>query len=236
MKVLAINLLNYREWTEKLGQDREWLIQKTQNEFMMKIHKICAEYGTFPLQLRYDNFIMVVDGISTEQLTVMKKDIRKLLPFDIKTCLGFGKTPLEAQMNASLCLYNSKIRENLDQNGMNNEPVVALHFDLNYNTLSLKSTSIYDSFLEIMEIYLELARFLYKIGGIMQYLGGDNFLGFISINNIEDAVYKIEENKKLKLGIGIAYNARNAIKLATSALDEIRLNREKRWRIKKESQ
>ncbi|ACP35828.1 GTP cyclohydrolase IIa [Sulfolobus islandicus L.S.2.15] len=230
MKVLAIKLVDYREWTERLGYDREWLIQKIQNKFMMKIHEIASQYSTFPLQLRFDNFLMIVDGITNTQLIYMINDMQENLPVGIKTCLGYGKTPLEAQWNASVCLNNKedKFKEYVD------EKIAALHFDINFNTEALKYTSVYDSFLEITNIYVDLSRFLYKIGGILQYLGGDNYLGFVSTNSVNKVIEKFSDDNKIKVGIGIGQNARTAIKLATTSLEKIRNNREKTWHIEEE--
>ncbi|WP_338600978.1 GTP cyclohydrolase IIa [Sulfolobus tengchongensis] len=231
MKILAVKLLGYKEWTESLGYDREWLIQKVQNEFMMRIHEIAAEYNTFPLQLRYDNFLMIVDGIASTQLSQMLKDIQQYLPVKIRACLGFGKTPLEAQSIASSCLSNEKRNDFKDYV---DEKIAALHFDINYNTQSLHHISIYDSFMEIIDVYLRLSKFLYKIGGIIQYLGGDNYLGFISISDIEKVIEIVKNDDKIKVGIGIGSNARNAIRLATTSLEKIRDNREMAWHIEKE--
>ncbi|MEM1600001.1 MAG: GTP cyclohydrolase IIa [Sulfolobaceae archaeon] len=230
MKVLAIQLLDYKDWTESLGTDREWIIQKTQHEFMKEIHKIAASYNAFPLQLRYDNFIILVDGISKNDIISLTRSIREHLPVEIKTCLGYGETPLDAQSKASECL-NRNVVEPLKE--YKDELLAALHFDINHNTKSLKHTTIYDSFLEITQTYLHIAKILYEYGGIVQYLGGDNYLGFISSDDVPKFVNEFKDDR-LKLGIGIAKNARNAIKLATDALEEIRVNRENRWYIKRE--
>ncbi len=229
MKVLAIRLLDYRGWTEKLGSDREWIIQRTQNEFMTKIHKIAARHNTFPLQLRHDNFMMLVDGIPTYEVMSLLKSVRECSPVEIKACLRYGETPLEAQLKASECLNDDAepFKEYRD------EPIAALHFDINHNTKSLEYTSIYDSFLEITETYLHIAKALYEYGGIVQYLGGDNYLGFISTNDVQKLVDTFNDNR-LKLGVGIAKNARSAIKLATASLEEIRAKREDRWHINRE--
>ncbi|AAK40728.1 GTP cyclohydrolase IIa [Saccharolobus solfataricus] len=231
MKILAIKLLDYREWTERLGYDREWLIQKIQNKFMMKIHEIASQYNTFPLQLRFDNFLMIADGITTTQLAYMINDMQENLPVRIKSCLGYGKTPLEAQWNASICLNNqddNEIKEYTD------EKIAALHFDINFNTETLKYTSVYDSFIEITNIYVNLSRFLYKIGGILQYLGGDNYLGFISTESVNKVIEEFSDDNKIKVGIGIGKNARTAIRLATTSLEKIRNNREKTWHMEEE--
>lgn len=222
--------MDYREWTEGLGEDREWIIQKTQNEIMRTIHEISSEYYAFPLQLRYDNFLIIVNSLTPEQISQMVKDINDQIPLRVSTCLGSGNTPLEAQQNASRCIPN----DHGDNYNYHDDHVTALHFDINHNTERLRKISIYESFIEIMDVYSLLIKFLYSIGGITQYLGGDNFLGFVSDNVIYKVTEKIDSLEGLKVGIGISKNARNAIKLATSALDDIRKDRSEKWKIKKE--
>jgi len=222
--------VDYREWTESLGEDREWIIQETQNEIMRTVHEISSEYYAFPLQLRYDNFLIIVNNLTPEQISQMVKDINDQIPLRVNTCLGFGNTPLEAQQNASRCISIG----HRDTDSYRDDHVIALHFDINHNTERLKKISIYESFIEIMDVYNSLIKFLYSIGGIAQYLGGDNFLGFISDNAIYKVTEKIDSLEGLKVGIGISKKARNAIKLATSALDDIRKDRSEKWKIKKE--
>ncbi|WP_157042941.1 GTP cyclohydrolase IIa [Sulfuracidifex metallicus] len=45
MKVFAIRLHHYREWTETLGYDREWKIQKTQAKLSFLLIFFLLEYG-----------------------------------------------------------------------------------------------------------------------------------------------------------------------------------------------
>ncbi|MEM0173994.1 MAG: GTP cyclohydrolase IIa [Sulfolobaceae archaeon] len=229
MKILGVSLIGYREWTESLGYDREWKIQIVQSSLVRSLMEVCHKVEAFPLPLRYDSFLVIVDGVSKDDILRIIDGIKMISPVRVKACLEYGKTPREAQEKASRCLNESSedvvLREYKDEN------VVSVHFDLNGFTEISRKDSIYNTFIYMMDIYVKIAKFIYNLGGIIQYLGGDNILGFLNETNLEEILTLIKYN--LKIGIGIAKTPVKAVSLAAEALDEIRRNRERLWLIKR---
>lgn len=228
MKIFLLEFKGYKEWTESLGYDREWKIQDFQHEIVRIANLIATNYGGFVLPLRYDYLTIIADGVPNEGLLHVYKEIAALSPTKIEYCLGYGKTPLEAQRDAYECLKNdqpSKLKDLPD------DKIVACHFDLdNFANLTL-NTSAYDALKVFNDIYYSLSQYIYNNGGLIQYLGGDNFIAFINYENL-DKILKIVDNiKNIKIGIGIGKNARIAISKATEALDIIRKRRDKKWLI-----
>jgi len=229
VKVLGVSLLGYKEWTESLGYDREWRIQIVQSNLVKSLMEVCHEVEAFPLPLRYDSFLVIVDGVSNDNILKIINSIKSSSPVKVKACVEYGKTPREAQERASECL--NKNSEEINIKEYNDENVVSVHFDLNGFTEISKRESIYNTFIYIMDIYVKIAKFIYNLGGVIQYLGGDNILGFLNENNFEEVLNLVKYN--LKIGIGIAKTPMKAVTLAAEALDEIRKNREKQWMIKR---
>ncbi|AWR97182.1 GTP cyclohydrolase IIa [Acidianus sulfidivorans JP7] len=225
MKIFLIELRNYREWTESLGYDREWKIQETQHELSKYINKIVAKYNGFLLPLRYDFFLIIADGISNQNLLDIYNKISTISPTKAIACLGYGKTPLEAEQNAFQCIHkNSQVLEDFPD-----ELVTACHFDIDSFTELTIRTSAYTALMNFNNIYNKISNEIYKLGGITQYLGGDNFIAFIDYSKISDIIKITDETDKIKVGIGVGPNARIAMENATKALEEIRKTRDKKW-------
>ncbi|ARM75823.1 GTP cyclohydrolase IIa [Acidianus manzaensis] len=229
MKIFLIEQENYREWTESLGHDREWKIQEIQHQISNLLNRITAENNGFLLPLRYDFLAIIADGLSNQSLIDIYNKATEISPTKIKACLGYGKTPLEAERNAFNCIHKSDHNLYLDK--LNDEIVTVCHFDIdNFTSLTL-NTSAYDAIIHFNNIYYKINDKLYRLGGLTQYLGGDNFISFINYENIKDIISMVNEIDNIKVGIGIGTNARNAMENATKALDNIRKTRDKKWEI-----
>lgn len=228
MKIFLVELKGYKEWTESLGYDREWKIQDFQHEITKLVNRVIANYGGFLLPLRYDYLTIVADGVSNEALLGLYRELLSISPTEVRSCLGYGKTPLEAQRNAYECLKNThsfKIEEFPD------DKIVACHFDIDNFTNITFNTSAYDALLYLNNIYSNMNQYIYNIGGLSQYLGGDNLIAFINYENINKVLEITDKIDNIKVGIGIGKNARSAMAKATEALDAIRRIREKKWII-----
>ncbi|EZQ03101.1 MULTISPECIES: GTP cyclohydrolase IIa [Acidianus] len=230
MKILVIEFINYREWTETLGTDREWIIQTTQHRLAASSNEIVSKEGSFLLPLRYDYYLIPVDGISEYQKLEIFKGISSISPLPIRACEEYGKTPLEAQTKATQCL--DKLGEGrIEISTSRDEDVIVGHFDLN-GFSNLSRQSVYEAFLKVNRIYTSITEMAKEIGGITQYLGGDNIIVLSTIDNISDLIDITKRITDVKLGIGRGKNPRLAMKGATSALETIRSNRELRWIVK----
>ncbi len=134
----------------------------------------------------------------------------------------------EAEENASRCV-NELSPQEIWLEDYPDSKVVAVHADVDSFTEFTESTSIYTSFKRSMDVMIELQRRVYSMGGLLQYLGGDNFMMFLGENQIKNLLSEIPEG--LKMGIGICNNPRCAVARSTEALTRIRESRDSRWKL-----
>ena len=66
-KVVKVILRGYREWTEEIGDDREWKIQMIQNELERTATKIAASVEAFYLPTRKDILIFIPNNTDVEK-------------------------------------------------------------------------------------------------------------------------------------------------------------------------
>jgi GTP cyclohydrolase IIa len=227
-----MEFIGYKEWTESLGYDREWKIQDIQSSIYKVVNDEISRVGGFALPVRYDGLIILADGIPSGSLLEIYTKVKEISPSKVSACIGYGKTPREAEINAHNCILNSlsgepKFDTFYDDN------VVACHFDYNNFTLLTRELSFYNAYMRIMRLYSKLSEIIYDIGGITQYLGGDNMIAFIDEDTLDKIIKIVENMDEIKVGIGIGKNARSAMAGATRALDEIRSKREDKWKIVK---
>lgn len=221
MKLSVIKLKGYREWTESLGYDREWKIQSFQHNFLSTLTNLASEINSFVITYRYDSYIMLIDGVKTENISYFLNKIQEISPVPIEPCFGYGKSPLEAEEN---CNYYEieKINE------INDDKILVAHFDL--DGFSTKR-QLFKAYLEVYEIYNTIFSTSMKLGGLPYYFGGDNIGVFLSANNLKDIVEMIKDLSNVKVGVGIGNNPKESLKNATKALDTIRLFRDRKIEI-----
>jgi len=203
-KVAKVVLEGYREWTESLGDDREWLIQKTQAEIEKVASEVAKEVNAFYLPSRKDVLIFVLNGV--EKPDLIFSAISSVSPVPIKTSVGCGKTPFEA-LSGHPC----------EKSG----PIAALHVDIN----SFTSKDIYLGFVESVQLLETLLKIGLGYGAIGGYLGGDNVVLFSDPSASEALARLISNMYDVKVGGGIAHNARRALELAARALRVLREER-----------
>ncbi len=230
MKIFLMEFIGYKEWTESLGYDREWKIQNIQSNVYKKANDEVSNIGGFSLPVRYDGLIILADGIPNEDLLKIYTKIKEIVPTKIGACLSYGRSPREAEVAAHKCILSSS---DVKFSDFPDENVVACHFDYNNFTLLTQELSFYTAYMKIARLYSTLSEEIYNLGGITQYLGGDNMIAFINEDLIDKIISIVESMDEIKVGIGIGKNARSAMAGATEALDKIRSEREERWKIVK---
>lgn len=230
MKVFLLELHNYREWTELLGEDREWKIQGVQHFLSYKLMDRVSQLGGVLLPLRYDLFLILADGIGNRDLTSLFRYAVRLSPVMVKGCLGHGMNPVEAQVEANECLQVTEPGK-LGLGNYEDSPVAVVHYDLNgFRDLTAR-TSMYHAFVEVQKLFLDVTLRTYKLGGITQYLGGDNIVTFLSPEDVDGALNVVSRESNVKAGVGIGFTPREALRNATRALTEIRRERKELWKI-----
>ena len=225
MRIGVLELIGYREWTEELGSDREWIIQSIQSGLYKFLQEEFSRINGFVLPLRYDYYVLILNNVDMGESKRIISKLARISPVPLKVAVSCEETPYKAQMKATQVLRKCNSTFCID--GCNNRVdsrIAVAHFDINSFTRKIESVSVYDTFIEIEELCIDTSLKMKNIGGITQYLGGDNIVSFFSPTKIEN-LKEIISRDDLKVGVGIAYTARKAMELASKALDTIRLMR-----------
>ncbi|BBG24187.1 GTP cyclohydrolase III [Sulfuracidifex tepidarius] len=228
MKVFAVELHHYREWTETLGYDREWKIQLAQSKLSFFVNKFSLRIDAFPLMTRMDKFLIIADGIRNSHFKNLFSKLKEYSPVELRGCMGYGRNFLEAEQVASKCLNELRPGE-LEVLDHPDSKVVAIHADVDSFTELTERSSIYSSFRRSMEVMVELQRIAEGHGSLVQYLGGDNFMIFSSLDEFR-GILEAPLNE-VKFGVGICENPRCAVSKATEALTRIRETRDSKWKV-----
>ncbi len=217
-RITLFKLIKYREWTEELGFDREGLIQVKQAEIYSYLQKLLWEKDCFILPLRYDYLIALTNNLGKNDLEYIVEEVEPYTPYGLKAVSLTHGYPAIAQLLASRIIEENN-EKTVFIDGKEDENVIT-HIDLNNVSELTIQTSIYESYLEILTLYYNISRNIYELGGIANYLGGDNLLAILPRNEYEKIIRLIPSS--LKIGIGISINPRKALLLAAKALSSIR--------------
>jgi len=225
MKVVVVELADYEEWIKGLGEDREWMVQIKQAELSRGIHEELAKVNGFALPLSYDHWILLVDGVrcdAAEFFNRLKRRVLSILPVRVRMAAGYGRTLKEAQLKATtLLLDNAGLDLFLEDFHAPDERVVAAHIDVNYYRGKLR-LGVYGLYRKMMGLYAKLLDLTEELGGLSSYLGGDNIVAFLTTSDVGSLGRLADDD--VKIGVGVAENARKALALASKALEELRLS------------
>ncbi|BBD71934.1 GTP cyclohydrolase [Sulfodiicoccus acidiphilus] len=226
--MMAVRLSGYREWTEILGDDREWRIQEAQFRLALGITKEADRQGTIPFMTTFDAFLVPTIGIKAGGARRIFQEAIKVAPVLPSGCVRSGRTPLEAQRQASECANNMKPGEFDDEVDSKEGEVWIAHFDV--NGFSRNRLSLYERAVWVNEVFLKLSKELMKLGAVAQYMGGDNMVALIDPSTLQEVKDVLNGfGDKLKAGVGKGKNPKEAAARATEALNRIRKKREDNW-------
>lgn len=229
-RIAVLEQVGYREWTESLGSDREWLIQETQSHLYHGLQEEAAEIGAFVLPLRYDYMIMLASSLSMGEHERLLRRASSLSPVPVRMASSCALTPLRAEARASSRLRRLAPGTYGYSRCPGPEAIAVAHIDVNNFTFITLSTSTYKAFWHVRKLLLRLHSILARRGGIVSYLGGDNVIAVLPVDEAETMIGEILD-EELKAGIGVASRAREALRLAAAALDNIRKSRVKGKRM-----
>ncbi len=217
-RITLLKLLRYREWTEELGYDREWIIQSKQAKMYDLIQLLFSKKNGFAFPLRYDYFIALSNGIDEKTHYEILMEIDSVAPYGIKMVSLVHKYPAIAQLIASHVIREKPGKLVFFEGDEDNN--VIIHIDFNNITSYTEMTSVFESYLKIQSLYYNISKYAFQLGGISTYLGGDNMLVILP----EEKINRFLENLPyyLKIGIGISRIPRKALSLASKALTMIR--------------
>ncbi len=216
VKLLVAMLQGYREWTESLGADREWLIQARQAELHMSVSVEAARHGGLAIPFRHDTILVLASGASSTLSDGINAVLSERAPVPHRIRIGCGETPAEALDNA---FYDREACEG-------REAAVLAHVDINNITGLQQREGLYSAWDRVVRMLADLHAKLADYGVIVSYLGGDNIIAVLPARPeplllLEDVV----EAHDAKAGVGFARVARKAMMLATLCLDRIRVER-----------
>jgi GTP cyclohydrolase IIa len=206
---VVIRLVNYREWIESLGFDREWVVQVVQSRIYSDIQSYVKDFNGFTLPLRYDVQVAILP--CTTRINDVVKGLEELL---------MRYPQINVRVDSYCGLPHEVLTNGPNVGGCNSTEVCVAHIDLNNFTLRSVSEGYYKPYVEVLNMVSTLARkFMGK--AVLQYLGGDNVVVVTSPNYL-DEVIKESVDGDVKVGVGISEIPRKAFELAAKALSILR--------------
>lgn len=228
VRVSIIELVGYREWTESLGDDREWLIQESQAQLYGSVQRAAAKLGAFVMPIRYDYMLILSSNVSEEAHKEILEVASSAAKVKARLASFCSKTPLDAEISAWRALRANRESTLIFQPCDLEEISIVGHLDVNDITQSTREEGITRTYHTMLNIVGRLSDLTEPQGGIVQYLGGDNVLVALPVDGYLSLVVKLMKEANMKVGLGMAASARRALALAARALHEIRVSGAKR--------
>lgn len=237
VRISLIELIGYREWTEALGSDREWLIQLSQARLYAEAQLAATIKQGHVLPLRYDYMILLSSNLKHGDNEFVLDAVRKLAPVPVRMVSTCAETPAEAEVKAISLIGKVPPGKLLYEECGVLEAIAVAHIDLNNVTEKTRSLGTIKTYYLIIDILNEIVKASARIGSLAQYLGGDNILVvlpasiIVNKDKLVDTVFGLVKDYDLKAGVGVAGKPRTALKLAADALDEIRVSARGKARV-----
>ncbi|MCE4625912.1 MAG: GTP cyclohydrolase IIa [Desulfurococcales archaeon] len=221
MRLALIELMGYREWTESLGYDREWLIQEAQASIYRSLQDTVSSMRGFAMPLRHDFLLAVSTGLSREQHEAILDKVRLESRIPVRMASVPGLNPSEALNKAHKLLQRVAPGEVEYVDGDDGRTVMA-HVDINGISRKTRERGLVESLVVISEFIATVTKMAAKHGGIAQYLGGDNIIVLLPDNDYMAFAEAVVEVSDVKVGIGVSRLPRRAMELSSKALHMIR--------------
>ena len=221
MRLALLELMGYREWTESLGHDREWLIQEAQASIYRSLQDTVSAMRGFAMPLRYDYLLAVTTGLSREEHEDILDRVRLESRIPVRMSSVPGLNPAEALNMAYKLLQKASPGEMQYVEGEDGKTVMA-HVDINGISHKTRERGLVESLVVISEFIATVTKMAAKHGGIAQYLGGDNIIVLLPDNNFMEFAEEVVGVSDVKVGIGVSRLPRRAMELSSKALHMIR--------------
>lgn len=224
VRLAVIEFVGYREWTESLGNDREWLIQIIQSEMYALAQRRAAEVGAHVLPMRYDYMLLLASNVGSNSLRGILEAIGENSQVPVRMASSCGSTPMEAEMRAWSLLRATDPGSLAYEECGGGESVALAHIDINDITSMTRKMGAIRTYYIVVDLLQKISEKAGKYGSIVQYLGGDNILAVLPPSKYNDIVEDLInfDGVELKAGVGHAPTARVALSLAADALHQIR--------------
>jgi len=223
IRVALLELVGYREWTESIGDDREWLLQKTQSLLYAAVQDAAARKMGFVMPLRYDYMLVLASNLSREDLGEILEAAREASPVPVRMASTCRFTPVGAvESSWSLLARTEPGTLNYESCG-DRESIIVAHLDINDITSMTSKVGVLRTYNAMLGLVSRIAQEAYNMGAIAQYLGGDNILAVLPEKGHRVVAERLASLDDLKAGIGAAATPRRALELAAKALHAIRV-------------
>lgn len=236
IQVSIAQLDNYGPWTVFPEPKSEAYLQMLQTRLFSDLEEEFSERGGLAFLSRFDNTLVVSNGVSLEEHSKIQARIRENYPVTLSFGIASAETPYEAQKMASQTLQSTgssqseERREELEGEVLSfpEESLVQIaHIDIDRVAGFTDEKPIYDTHHLIQEVYISLSERFSDRGGLVFYTGGDNFMAPSNGLGEEDILEILSEVEKvmgvgLKAGVGRAERATDASYLASEGLHEVR--------------
>lgn len=244
IQMTLIQIDNYGPWTVTPRPRNESDLQILQSELFADVQRQFAMKKGLVFFTRFDNMLAITNGLDTEDHLRIQRSIRNRYPITISMGVGAAETPHEAQKLATIALQNkggAKQKERkeilaVDSLAKNSENYVQVaHVDINSVTETLTDIeSAFDTSFMVNKAQHYLMSKLIKKGGLVFFIGGDNFMcpcNGMSAEEIEETLKELydEIGIGLKAGIGRGNNAEDAAYMADIGLENIRECNNEKW-------
>ena len=232
IQLSILKITEYGPWTLTLGSDREHELQMLQASLYKQVQKLFSEKNCLVFLNRSDEFFVVSNGLTLDDHIEIQKTLEELFEVHLTISIGFGESPFEANLKAYDGRKNNIIlnkEHNIfgfidDKSELN---VSIMHLDVDDLKSKRKDTSPYEISAIIFDLYSKIIKYFIQKNSLTFFMGGDNYMVVASSeakNSVQSFIDMIKNNDNISLncGIGNAQTSRDAVKLATKALDTIR--------------
>ncbi|MFP4005564.1 MAG: GTP cyclohydrolase IIa [Candidatus Hadarchaeia archaeon] len=238
IQITLAQLDNYGPWTVEPEPKPEAYLQMIQTRLFADIEEGFSEKGALAFMTRFDNTLIVSNGVSKKHHRKVQRRIGEKYPVTVSFGIGSAVTAYEAQKLASRALQ----RKGSAQSEERSEEVVGkglsfpeessvqiAHIDIDHATGFTDSDPIFDTHLLIQKVYLTLSNLFVKEDSLVFYTGGDNYMAPCNGLGKEDIekILRLTEDRTgidLKAGVGIAEEPTASAFRASEALHMIRDN------------
>ena len=232
IQLSILKITEYGPWTLTLGSDREHELQILQASLYKQVQKLFSEKNCLVFLNKSDEFFVVSNGLTLDDHIEIQKTLEELFEVHLTISIGFGESPFEANLKAYDGRKNNIIlnkEHNIfgfidDKSELN---VSIMHLDVDDLKSKRKDTSPYEISAIIFDLYSKIVKYFIQKNSLTFFMGGDNYMVVASSeakNSVQSFIDMIKNNDNISLncGIGNAQTSRDAVKLATKALDTIR--------------
>jgi GTP cyclohydrolase IIa len=233
-----VQIDNYGPWTVEPSPKREADIQILQSSLYADVQHQFSSRDGLAFATRFDNILAISNGIDLAAHRRIQQSLHARYPFTLSMGVGSGRTAVEAQAAATLCLQEAGSARSAHRRGVvagaaldGRGAVEIAHLDIDDATSTLTDAlSAYDAYLAVKRSFLAVALGLRALGATAFFMGGDNVVA--PVNGVRrGAVRRLladlgrRDGVSLKAGFGRGPTALEADLDAKHHLERVRAGR-----------